>query len=67
MQSLFIRKGSLRIKYNYNFFYFKIKFNEKLTFSFNQLFLFGALLSIYHFGIEQGIFEESFVCSHQII
>ena len=25
-------------------------------------FIFGALVSFYHFGIEQGFFEESFVC-----
>ena len=25
--------------------------------------MFSALLAFYHFGIEQGFFEESFVCS----
>ena len=25
-------------------------------------FLFGAIVSFYHFGIEQGFFEESIVC-----
>ena len=27
------------------------------------IFMFSALLAFYHFGIEQGFFEESFVCS----
>ena len=36
---------------------------ERLTFLFlSIIFLSGALLALYHFGIEQGIFSESFVC-----
>ena len=27
------------------------------------LFIFGTIISIYHVGIEQGYFEESFVCN----
>ena len=27
------------------------------------LFLFGTIVSFYHFGIEQGFFEESLVCN----
>ena len=36
---------------------------ERLIFLFlSIIFLSGALLAFYHFGIEQGIFSESFVC-----
>ena len=36
---------------------------ERLLFLFlSIIFLSGALLALYHFGIEQGIFSESFVC-----
>ena len=36
---------------------------ERLIFLFlSIIFLSGALLALYHFGIEQGIFPESFVC-----
>lgn len=43
---------------------FKIKFNDKYTLlALIVIFIAGALLSIYHFGIEQGFVEESFVCS----
>ena len=36
---------------------------ERLIFLFLIIiFLSGALLALYHFGIEQGIFSESFVC-----
>ena len=27
------------------------------------MFVFGAIVSFYHFGIEQGFFSESFVCN----
>ena len=44
--------------------YFKIKFNDKNTILvLIVIFVVSALLSIYHFGIEQGLIEESFVCS----
>ena len=43
---------------------FKIKFNDKNTLLvLIVIFVVSALLSIYHFGIEQGFVEESFVCS----
>jgi len=43
---------------------FKIKFNDKLTLLvLIIIFVVSALLSIYHLGIEQGLIEESFVCS----
>ena len=43
---------------------FKIKFNDKYTLLvLIVIFVVSALLSIYHFGIEQGLIEESFVCS----
>ena len=43
---------------------FKIKFNDKYTILILiVIFVVSALLSIYHFGIEQGLIEESFVCS----
>ena len=36
---------------------------ERLLFLFlSIIFLSGALLALYHFGIEQGVFSESFVC-----
>lgn len=42
----------------------KIRFNDKYTLLILiVIFIAGALLSIYHFGIEQGFVEESFVCS----
>ena len=42
----------------------KIKFNDKHTFLvLIVIFIVSALLSIYHLGIEQGLIEESFVCS----
>ena len=42
----------------------KIKFNDKHTILvLIIIFVVSALLSIYHFGIEQGLIEESFVCS----
>ena len=43
---------------------FKIKFNNKYTLLvLIVIFIVSALLSIYHLGIEQGLIEESFVCS----
>ena len=40
---------------------------EKLSFLFlSIIFLFGALLALYHFGIEQGIVSESFVCASDV-
>ena len=43
---------------------FKIKFNDKyILLVLIVIFVVSALLSIYHLGIEQGLIEESFVCS----
>ena len=43
---------------------FTIKFNDKnVLIVLIVIFILSALLSIYHFGIEQGLIEESFVCS----
>ena len=43
---------------------FTIKFNDKyVLLVLIVIFIVSALLSIYHFGIEQGLIEESFVCS----
>ena len=43
---------------------FKIKFNDKyILLVLIVIFIVSALLSIYHLGIEQGLIEESFVCS----
>ena len=40
---------------------------ERLIFLFlSIIFLSGALLALYHFGIEQGIFSESFVCKGDV-
>ncbi len=33
-----------------------------LSFAFFLLFVFGALVSVYHVGIEEGIFSESLLC-----
>ena len=44
--------------------HFKIKFIDKyVLLVLIVIFVVSALLSIYHFGIEQGLIEESFVCS----
>ena len=41
-----------------------IKFNDNyVLLVLIVIFILSALLSIYHFGIEQGLIEESFVCS----
>ena len=43
---------------------FKFKFNDKsILLVLIIIFVVSALLSIYHLGIEQGLIEESFVCS----
>ena len=45
-------------------FYSKINFKKKnLSIILAIFFIIGAFLSIYHLGIEQGIFKESLVCS----
>ena len=43
---------------------FRINFNDKYALLI-LIFIFvaSALLSIYHFGIEQGLIEETFICS----
>ena len=43
---------------------YKLKQNEKfIIILLILIFIFSFLISVYHFGIEQGIFEESAVCS----
>ena len=44
--------------------HFKIKFIDKYALlMLIVIFVLSALISVYHFGIEQGIIEESFVCN----
>jgi len=44
---------------------FFIKSYEKITlFILSLLFILSSILAFYHFGIEQGFFEESFVCTN---
>mgnify|MGYP000199230579 CR=1 FL=1 len=46
------------------FLSFYLKKFEKFIFIFlSIIFLVGTIISFYHFGIEQGFFEESFVCT----
>ena len=43
---------------------FFIKTDEKITlFILSILFIIGAILAFYHFGIEQGFFKESLACT----
>ena len=39
------------------------KYEKIVLISIGILFVFGASISFYHFGIEQGFFEESLVCN----
>ena len=41
------------------------KFSKTISFVIFLLFVFGAIISFYHVGIEQGFFDESFVCDIQ--
>ena len=44
--------------------YYKFKKNEKfIVLLLTLVFVFSFFISVYHFGIEQGFFEESTVCS----
>ena len=45
------------------FLFFIDKFERKFFFIATLFFLISLILSIYHVGIEQGIIQESFVCS----
>lgn len=45
------------------FIFFIDKFERKFFFIATLFFLISLILSIYHVGIEQGIIQESFVCS----
>jgi len=45
------------------FIFFIDKFERKFFFIASLFFLISLILSIYHVGIEQGIIQESFVCS----
>ena len=38
------------------------KYEKIILISIGLIFIFGALVSFYHFGIEQGFFSESLVC-----
>jgi len=38
------------------------KFKKYISFLILLLFIFGAIVSFYHVGIEQGFFKESFIC-----
>jgi disulfide bond formation protein DsbB len=38
------------------------KYEKIVSFTVGLFFLFGAIISFYHFGIEQGFFNESVVC-----
>ena len=38
------------------------KYEKLITLIVGLFFIFGAIVSFYHFGIEQGFFNESFVC-----
>ncbi len=44
------------------FLYFN-KFEKQILISILFFFIIGTLVSIYHVGIEKGLFEESFVCN----
>ena len=44
------------------FLFISGKYEKKISMIICILFLFGAIVSFYHFGIEQGFFSESFVC-----
>ena len=39
------------------------KYEKPISIIVALLFAFGAIISFYHFGIEQGFFNESFVCN----
>ena len=39
------------------------KYEKLIALIVGLFFLFGAIISFYHFGIEQGFFSESFVCN----
>ena len=39
------------------------KYKKIITIIVGLLFMFGAFISFYHFGIEQGFFNESLVCN----
>ena len=39
------------------------RFEKIVLFLLSLVFIFGAIVSFYHFGIEQGFFSESLVCS----
>ena len=39
------------------------KYEKTISLIVGLFFVFGAIVSFYHFGIEQGFFDESFVCN----
>ncbi len=42
--------------------FFLNRYEKTISILLALLFLFGAIVSFYHFGIEQGFFSETFVC-----
>ena len=61
---MFDRENPLWVKYNLNIFdvYFKKKNKNFFILLLILTFIFSFFISLYHFGIEQGIFQESTVC-----
>ena len=60
---MFDRKDPIWIEYNFNNFELFSKKNEQFVILLLTLiFSFSFIISFYHFGIEQGVFEESVVC-----
>ena len=61
---MFISEVSL-LYFNFvinEYFYFKKKYQNSFS-CFEHSIFFGAIVAFYHFGIEQGFFEESTVCA----
>tara|TARA_B100000767_G_C19593767_1_gene462567 strand:- start:171 stop:656 length:486 start_codon:yes stop_codon:yes gene_type:complete len=45
-----------------SFVFFLNRYEKLISLIVGLLFIFGAIISFYHFGIEQGFFSESLVC-----
>ena len=64
MQSVLNSKNSLWTIFNFINFKLFPKKNEKfIILLLTIIFSFSFLISLYHFGIEQGLFDESAVCT----
>ena len=60
---MFNTKNSIWIRYNFNYFNLFSKKNEKfIILLLTLIFSFSLIISLYHFGIEQGFFKESVLC-----